>query len=756
MKTIVEPREDLIKIIKKNNVEEFERYVKERDIVLKNLNNQGFDILIYTIENNISVDIIKSIIEQKQYKTYNYVINENSRQKVPLISAILNNNFEIADLLIKHNANINQFDIIYYLFKINRLNYQNLNYILYHGFHIRNITPYLINELIETNNNIILNKIFKYYLFSNEFILNFLKMYQDQNPVSLQHLQEVLRKEKKGIKVEGTMYDKALAKENYGAFKILFENDSGDEDNLLYKVNKYDLLEKAVKTNDINFVKTILRYDPFTFKSLSSKKILMAASRMKNINILKLLITMSLESYENEKALPSSLSSSSSSPSPSPSPSPSSSPSVKETNLKKNKYDVHYLNFIINIAIKMNDMNLVTFLMEDDEYKPYIDINTEDIHGEYPLITAFCYDHLDLFKYLISRGANCHIKSNGNTLLSMAIDDSDNTKYIKCLLKKKIDINEKDVNENYPLMKAIKKNNINIVILLVHYGLKHGVDMNVMDINGNTPLILSYRLEYYEIFKFLIKYLDINQRDSNGNSLLYYALLREDIETIEYLTGSGADVNIKFKSGGSALDLAISKGYRFIYALLHNKINIALNIPNEEGETPLISVIKSNDFTIEEKKRILQKLIKKGANVNFIDKEENTPLVYAIQMKSLPIIKLLIENGANINHLIKSSYITVLMEAIGLGEMDIVKYLVECNANINFKNEFGNTPLTYAISTNNDQMVKYLIDSGADVNNRNNQGQTLYNINRNYNYNNNNNSYTDIGKQINKLLGFIS
>jgi len=277
-----------------------------------------------------------------------------------------------------------------------------------------------------------------------------------------------------------------------------------------------------------------------------------------------------------------------------------------------------------------------------------------------------------------------------------------------------------------------------------------------MDINGNTPLILSYRLEYQEIFKFLVKYLDIDMRDSNGNTLLYYAILKDDIETIEYLINSGADINFKYKIGKSALDLAISKGYRFLDIFLQNKINIALNIPNMQGETPLISIIKSTKYNVEEKRHIIKKLIKKGANVNFIDRDENTPLVYAIQMRSLAIIKLLIENGANINHLIKSSYITVLMKAIGLGEIDIVKYLVECNANINFKNEFGNTPLTYAISTNNDQMVKYLIECGADVNNRNNQGQTLYNINRNYNYNNNSNTYTEIGKKINKLLGFIN
>eukprot|EP00833_Pecoramyces_ruminatium_P016995 jgi/Orpsp1_1/1191027/evm.model.d7180000082991.1 len=122
MDTVEEQRENLIEIIKKNNVNEFETYFKENGVVLNDINKSNFDILMYAIESNASVDIIKFIISQSQYKTFNYVINEHNKQKVPLISAILNNNFETADLLIKHRANINQYDIIYYLFKINMLN----------------------------------------------------------------------------------------------------------------------------------------------------------------------------------------------------------------------------------------------------------------------------------------------------------------------------------------------------------------------------------------------------------------------------------------------------------------------------------------------------------------------------------------------------------------------------------------------------------------------------------------------------------
>ena len=67
--------------------------------------------------------------------------------------------------------------------------------------------------------------------------------------------------------------------------------------------------------------------------------------------------------------------------------------------------------------------------------------------------------------------------------------------------------------------------------------------------------------------------------------------------------------------------------------------------------------------------------MEKGSNVNFIDSQGNSPLICAIQKKSLPIVKLLIQNGANINYLNHINNKTLLKYAVDLGQKDIVKYL---------------------------------------------------------------------------------
>jgi len=98
---------NVCKIIKNNDI----------DLFYKN-NTTNFDILIYSIQNNVSIEIIKAILPFYKNKTLNYIQNGWS----PLIAAILNNKFEIADLLLENNADIEKgyggYNILQYMFPI--------------------------------------------------------------------------------------------------------------------------------------------------------------------------------------------------------------------------------------------------------------------------------------------------------------------------------------------------------------------------------------------------------------------------------------------------------------------------------------------------------------------------------------------------------------------------------------------------------------------------------------------------------------
>jgi len=213
-----------------------------------------------------------------------------------------------------------------------------------------------------------------------------------------------------------------------------------------------------------------------------------------------------------------------------------------------------------------------------------------------------------------------------------------------------ININEKDASGNYPITKAINKNNFDMVILLMEYGMDNKINMNPRDINGYSLLYLANKQKNLKIFKYLTKYLDINQVDKIGQSVTFNAVDKNDIDTVKYLIHCGANLNLRNNYHNSIIDYAIFKGNFEILQLLLQNDNLLLDEYNSNKETPLISLIKSNKFIASTKEKAIINIINKGCNIDKPDGKYNLPpLIYAIRYKTLSITKLLIRYGVNIN-----------------------------------------------------------------------------------------------------------
>ncbi|ORX44702.1 hypothetical protein BCR36DRAFT_300990, partial [Piromyces finnis] len=248
-----EKRKELKDIIKNNNKTGFVNYIIENDTNLSELNNNEFDILIYAIENEASLKIIDFIINQDYYKYLNYSIYIHQIEKVPLFSAILNNRFEVSDLLLKNKADINYSinnkndgDIISYLYKHKKLCNKNLNYILCHGYntyYLFNINSDLIPKFIKSYKNTFLKIIFKHYIFDNSFILNLLKLYKNSISISKLQLENSIIKERNKLRINDYTYEcyyRDAAKENNNeAIKIFFENDNSELNIIFRRINLY-------------------------------------------------------------------------------------------------------------------------------------------------------------------------------------------------------------------------------------------------------------------------------------------------------------------------------------------------------------------------------------------------------------------------------------------------------------------------------------------------------------------------------------
>jgi len=679
---------------------ELENFMKENNIDSNNYN----EAIILSIENNVPVALLQQILSKKTDKNLNLEIAYEDNNYVPLFFAIQKNNFELADLLIENGASINYIfedqNIITYLIKNNFCNNINLNYTLNKGFSLDNITDDFILSLLENEKTEFLEIILRFIKFDNKFILNLLNIYKNKNILTDKELCNIVKKEKGKVIITDAMYEKAIEKDNNDLLRVLFENDSNKDNTISKRIIKYNLLKKAVKINCYGFVEKVLCFVTFNNKCMDYEDIFQEAIQKCDIKISKLLInTFIKDSLKN----------------------------LNNTSeeISNEKYISKLINLVLNVIIKYNNLPLVKYVMESKIYKNNIDINIKDINDEYPIITSFYYSDIYIFKYLLEQGADCNTKNDcGVSLLLLAIHNN-KWEMLEQLIEHHVDINEKDINgisplhkainqnrteivellidyanENqipidinkkddygyYPLIKAINQNNFDIVFSIINYGYENKINMNVKDINGNTPLTLSYELKRLDIFNYLVKFLDVNQTDSEGKSVLFYAIDKNDIENVKKLINIGANINLKDNSNNSIIDNAINVGNVEILNLLLQKNNIALNIVNSNNETPIISLLNSNKFKENEKELYINKFIEKSSNINSVDNDGNSPLVYAVQKHYISIVELLFNNGININT----------------------------------ENKEGKTALNYAFNTGNNKIINFLKDKGYDVYNAKN------------------------------------
>lgn len=113
-------------------------------------------------------------------------------------------------------------------------------------------------------------------------------------------------------------------------------------------------------------------------------------------------------------------------------------------------------------------------------------------------------------------------------------------------------------------------------------------------------------------------------------------------------------------------------------------------------------------------KGVVEAFVKKGGiHYDKRDANGNTPLFYASQKGARDIVKVLIENGADVS-LANNQSMTPLHAASKTGNKEIITILTKAGADINTTDKEGKTPLIYAVSAGKSEVTRQLLTLGAD------------------------------------------
>ncbi len=126
----------------------------------------------------------------------------------------------------------------------------------------------------------------------------------------------------------------------------------------------------------------------------------------------------------------------------------------------------------------------------------------------------------------------------------------------------------------------------------------------------------------------------------------------------------------------------------------------------------------------EQKFNDLYKKYKGYVDLNFTDKENITLLFIAAQNNNCPLIRTLLDHGADINKANKNGT-TALMIATFMRAINAVKCLLNNpNIKINQQNKRGRTALFFTMNRYGELMTELLLNSGADPEITANDGRT--------------------------------
>jgi ankyrin repeat protein len=256
-----------------------------------------------------------------------------------------------------------------------------------------------------------------------------------------------------------------------------------------------------------------------------------------------------------------------------------------------------------------------------------------------------------------------------------------------------------------PMHVAVHNNKLGLWCIMYILGGEAGA------LNGQAKssinLIIEKEKREKHLFKccnLVLKYLIKTATEVYGEYALHKAIKLSDNHLINILIANGYDIDESDSYNKTPLLLALEvQNIDYIKLLLQHDASVT------DKDLELAASFQSFDC--------LKILLQGNTNITNL----NTLLLNAAFYGELPLLKLLIENNADVN---AKEGKTPLHMSAWEGDLECIKYLIDNKADVNAKDDEGNTPLHLSSIDGHFQCMKYLIDNKADVNAKDEEGNT--------------------------------
>jgi ankyrin repeat protein len=252
---------------------------------------------------------------------------------------------------------------------------------------------------------------------------------------------------------------------------------------------------------------------------------------------------------------------------------------------------------------------------------------------------------------------------------------------------------------------------------LVREMLNHGACVEEIGPYKSTPLHIASFFGRLEVVQILLEFgARTNVLDMHSRSPLVAAVFKENIRLMELLINGGADVNFAALWSPAHAAARFNKVLAMEMLLKHNA-NVSTLL---DGKNCTVMHIACKSGCIE-----MVQLLLPYINTQARDKGGRTPFLCAAKKRSgnMDIIKLLLENGSNINDQNHKGN-AALHYAMLHSDITLLETLLSCaerfNLNLNTQTNNGNTALHLASTIGFHRGVELLLQHGAATNVRNN------------------------------------